>query len=97
MNAIALRSNNFSKDISAKEIAISLSVVRRLEQEFPPFKDTDCQVGIGVATGGNRVFIGLYDRLNVEAERKLPLTTTHGKEGFTRITIDTIFFPKNGI
>jgi hypothetical protein len=58
-----------------------LSVVRRLEQDFPPIENTGCKVGIGVATGADKVFIGLYDRLNVEEERKLPLATTRDLDG----------------
>ena len=53
-----------------------LSVVRRLEADFPLLEDAGCKVGIGVATGADRVFIGPYDSLNVESDRKLPLVTT---------------------
>jgi len=35
-----------------------------------------CKVGIGVATGADRVFIGNFEALDVEADRKLPLVTT---------------------
>jgi len=50
-----------------------LAVVRRLEAAFPSIEDAGCKVGIGVATGADKVFIGKYDQLDVEPERKLPL------------------------
>lgn len=53
-----------------------LTLVRRLERDFPLLEETGCKVGIGVATGADRVFIAPYDQLPVESERKLPLATT---------------------
>lgn len=53
-----------------------LNLVRRLEQAFPPIEDIGCKVGIGVATGADRAYIGSYDALDVEEDRKLPLATT---------------------
>ncbi len=53
-----------------------LALARRLEQEFPTIEEAGCQVGIGVATGADKVFIGPYDELDVEEDRKLPLATT---------------------
>ncbi len=53
-----------------------LEVVRRLEAEFPLLEETGCRVGIGVATGADRVFIGPYGALDVEESRKLPLVRT---------------------
>jgi len=53
-----------------------LAVARRLESEFPTLEDTGCKVGIGVATGADRVFIGPFESLDVEPDRKLPLATT---------------------
>ncbi len=50
-----------------------LSVVRRLEADFPMLEDAGCRVGIGVATGADKVFIGKFDELDVEDSRKLPL------------------------
>jgi hypothetical protein len=50
-----------------------LAVVRRLEATFPTIEEAGCKVGIGVATGADKVFIGKYDELDVEPERKLPL------------------------
>lgn len=54
----------------------SLELVRRLEATFPTLEEAGCSVGIGVATGADKVFIGPYDELDVEEERKLPLVTT---------------------
>ena len=36
----------------------------------------DCKVGIGVATGADKIFIGQLESLQVEPDRKLPLVTT---------------------
>lgn len=54
----------------------SLELVRRLEAAFPTLEEAGCNVGIGVATGADKVFIAPYDELDVEEERKLPLVTT---------------------
>lgn len=54
----------------------SLDLVRRLEATFPTLEEAGCTVGIGVATGADKVFIGPYDGLDVEDARKLPLATT---------------------
>ena len=53
-----------------------LTVVRRIEADFPTLEETGCKVGIGVATGADQVFIGPFDQLDVEADRKLPLAMT---------------------
>lgn len=54
----------------------SLALVRRLEAEFPAIEEAGCRIGIGVATGADKVFIGPLNQLEVEDERKLPLVTT---------------------
>ena len=54
----------------------SLDLVRRLESDFPSLEEAGCNVGIGVATGADKVFIGQMDELDVENERKLPLVMT---------------------
>lgn len=53
-----------------------LALVRRLEREFVPLEQAGCKVGIGVATGADRAFIGAFDELDVEEDRKLPLAMT---------------------
>ncbi|MDC0673680.1 Eco57I restriction-modification methylase domain-containing protein [Nannocystis radixulma] len=50
-----------------------LRVLRRLERDHVALEDAGCAVGIGVATGADRVFIAELDALPVEAARKLPL------------------------
>jgi hypothetical protein len=39
-------------------------------------EETGCKVRIGVATGSDAAFIGLFEQLNVEPDRKIPLVTT---------------------
>ena len=53
-----------------------LAIVRRLEQDFPTLEEVGCRVGIGVATGADKAFIGDYESLDVEEDRKLPLAMT---------------------
>ncbi|TAM47777.1 MAG: modification methylase PaeR7I [Gammaproteobacteria bacterium] len=53
-----------------------MEVIRRLETAFPLLEETGCKVGIGVATGADKAFIGSMDELNVEEDRKLPLAMT---------------------
>lgn len=50
-----------------------LALVRRLERQFPSLEDAGCKVGIGVATGADRCFIGAFGEMDVEPGRKLPL------------------------
>ncbi|RSU45583.1 modification methylase PaeR7I [Sphingomonas sp. S-NIH.Pt15_0812] len=58
------------------ESSDQLALVRRLEAGFPTIEDAGCKVGIGVATGADKAFIGPYDALDVEPSRKLPLAMT---------------------
>lgn len=58
------------------ESSDQLALLRRLESQFPLLEETGCKVGIGVATGADKVFIGDYAALDVEPECKLPLVTT---------------------
>ncbi len=53
-----------------------LNVVRKLEATYPTIEDAGCKVGIGVATGADRIFVGKYDQLSIEEDRKLPLAVT---------------------
>jgi hypothetical protein len=57
---------------SSKERAL----LRRLEARFPVLEEAGCKVGIGVATGADKAFIGPMEGLDVEPSRKLPLVTT---------------------
>lgn len=58
------------------ESSDQLALVRRLERDFPLLEDAGCKVGIGVATGADKAFIGPFDDLDVEDDRKLPLAMT---------------------
>jgi hypothetical protein len=58
------------------ESSDQLALVRRLEAEFPTLEEAGCKVGIGVATGADKAFIGPFDELDVEPDRKLPLAMT---------------------
>ena len=53
-----------------------LAVIRRLEAAYPTLEEAGCKVGIGVATGADKAFIGRLDELDVEDDRKLPLVMT---------------------
>lgn len=53
-----------------------LGLIRKLEQEFPAIEKVGCKVGIGVATGADKAFIGSFNDLDVEDDRKLPLAMT---------------------
>jgi hypothetical protein len=53
-----------------------LALVRRLEAKFPKLEAVGCKVGIGVATGADKAFIGDFETLDVELSRKLPLAMT---------------------
>ena len=54
----------------------ALELVRWLEQRFPLLHETGCKVGIGVTTGADKAFIGQFDAMDVESDRKLPLVMT---------------------
>jgi hypothetical protein len=58
------------------ESSDQMALIRRLEQQFPSLEETGCMVGIGVATGADKAFIGDFEALDVEPDRKLPLVTT---------------------
>ena len=53
-----------------------LELIRELESKFIPLEEAGCKVGIGVASGCDRVYIAPYDKLDVESERKLPIAMT---------------------
>jgi hypothetical protein len=53
-----------------------MDLLRRLERDFPALEEVGCKVGIGVATGADKAFIGKLDELDVEDDRKLPLVMT---------------------
>jgi hypothetical protein len=55
------------------EAAGRIELIRRLEADFPTLEEAGCKVGIGVATGADKIFIGKFDELDVEEDRKVPL------------------------
>lgn len=58
------------------ESSDQLALVRRLERDFPTIEEAGCKIGIGVATGADKAFIGKFDALDVEDDRKLPIAMT---------------------
>ncbi len=52
-----------------------IRLIRSLEATFPTLENAGCKVGIGVASGADKVYVGAFDSLPVESERKLPLAT----------------------
>ncbi len=52
-----------------------LPAVLHMEANFPTLAEAGVTVGIGVATGADKVFIAPFDQLDVEDDRKLPLAT----------------------
>ena len=58
------------------ESSDQMALIRRLEQQFPSLEEVGCKVGIGVATGADKAFIGDFASLDVEPDRKMPLVTT---------------------
>lgn len=85
-----IRSQTLSRNSSAREMAGIVSdcepwllessdqmlLIRRIESQFPSLEQAGNKVGIGVATGADRAFIGDFDSLDVEADRKLPIVAT---------------------
>src|SRR5690606_17596147 len=62
------------------EASDQIELVRRLEATFAAIEDVGCKVGIGVATGADKAFIGPFNNLDVEPSRKLPLVMTRDIE-----------------
>jgi len=55
------------------DLGPALAVLRDIEDRFPALEDVGASVGIGVATGADRVYIGPFEALDVEEDRKVPL------------------------
>lgn len=53
-----------------------LAVARKLEENFPSIEEAGCKVGIGVATGADKIYTGDFQSLDIESNRKLPLIKT---------------------
>lgn len=50
-----------------------VALVRRIRDRFPSMEWSGCRVGLGVATGADVVFVGDFESLDVEPDRKLQL------------------------
>lgn len=88
--AAEIRSEALSKDSSVREMvgvvsgsepwllesSDQMSLIRRIESQFPALEQAGCKVGIGVATGADKAFIGNFESLDVESDRKIPLVAT---------------------
>ena len=55
------------------EDAAAVQLLRRLESAYPCLEEVGCQVGIGVATGADKVFIRPMEELDVEESRRVPV------------------------
>jgi hypothetical protein len=85
-----IRSSSLCPDSSVREVAgvvrgsepwllespDQLSLIRRIENRFPVLEQAGCKVGIGVATGADKAFIGDFESLDVESDRKIPMVAT---------------------
>ncbi|TSK09236.1 MAG: modification methylase PaeR7I [Geobacter sp.] len=49
------------------------TLLKRIESSFPKLEDVGCKVGIGVATGNNKVFFVKLDAVEIERDRLLPV------------------------
>jgi hypothetical protein len=58
------------------ESSAQLALLRKIESNYPILEEVGCKVGIGVATGADKVYIHDFDSLDIEEDRKLPLVTT---------------------
>lgn len=54
-------------------VASQVSIIEDLEARYPTLQEAGLRVGIGVATGADKVFVGPLDGLDVEDDRKLPV------------------------
>ena len=83
------------------ESSDQIALIRRLENEFPCLEDSGCKVGIGVATGADKAFIGPFNSLDVEPDRKLPLATTKdivsGEVAWTGLGVINPFKDEGGL
>ncbi|NLB52900.1 MAG: N-6 DNA methylase [Syntrophomonadaceae bacterium] len=51
-------------------------LLRKIENSYPTLEEAGCRVGIGVATGADKIFIADFNKLDIEEDRKIPLITT---------------------
>jgi hypothetical protein len=58
-----------------------LAAVQAVEARCGTVEQAGCRVGIGVATGADKVFVGRFDGLDVEESRRLPLAVNRDVAG----------------
>ncbi|MEZ4448402.1 MAG: Eco57I restriction-modification methylase domain-containing protein [Nannocystaceae bacterium] len=63
------------------EASAARGLLRRLERALPAVEEAGLKVGIGVASGADRIFVGDLEALPVEDARKLPLVMAADLEG----------------
>ncbi|MBN1449209.1 MAG: Eco57I restriction-modification methylase domain-containing protein [Bacteroidetes bacterium] len=51
-------------------------LLQHLESRFPAIEDAGCRVGIGVATGADKIYIVRKENVEIERDRLLPLVRT---------------------
>lgn len=51
----------------------TIPLILELEARFPTIPNAGCRVGIGVATGADKIFVRKLDELDIEEDRKIPL------------------------
>lgn len=54
-------------------VASQVVLIEELEARFPSLQEAGLRIGIGVATGADKVFLAQMDELDVEDDRKLPI------------------------
>jgi hypothetical protein len=68
-----------------------LDALRLIEERWGSLEHAGCRVGIGVATGADKVFVAPFDALDVEPSRKLPLAVNRdvvgGRLGWTGLGV----------
>ena len=52
-----------------------MNLLRKIENNSYP-EEVGCKVGIGVATGADKIYIQDFAELDIEEDRKIPLVTT---------------------
>jgi hypothetical protein len=53
-----------------------VNLLRKIENNYPTLEEVGCKVGIGVATGADKIYIQDFAELDIEEDRKIPLVTT---------------------